>query len=79
MCDNSTIVNVEIPADLSHTGKSFWKGVKIDSCIADLVSALQSGGVDMRASCCGHGKADGNILLQDGRKLIIQGEHNGRN
>ena len=79
MCNKDVVVRVKIAADLSRTGKEYWKDTKIDSCISDIVSALQSGGVDMRASCCGHGKADGNILLQDGRKLIIQGEHNGRN
>jgi hypothetical protein len=35
------------------------------------VEALQQGGVDMRSSCCGHGKTFGNIQLQDGRVLLI--------
>jgi len=71
MCDKTKPVRVKIASDLSHTGKAYWKDVEIDSCIADLVSALQEGGIDMRASCCGHGKTKGSILLQDGRKLMI--------
>lgn len=71
MCNETTIVKVKIAADLSHTGKEYWKNAKIDSCIADLVSALQKIGIDMRASCCGHNKTTGSILLQDGRKLRI--------
>jgi len=71
MCDETITVQVVIPADLSHTGKARWKNTQIDSCIANLVSALQQGGIDMRASCCGHSKTSGSILLQDGRKLII--------
>lgn len=71
MCKETTSVFVKIPADLSHTGKSRFDNKKIDRCIASLVRALQSGGIDMRASCCGHGTSDGEIILQDGRKLII--------
>ena len=66
------LVNVKIPADLACSGKSYWKEMQIDSCIADIVRALQEAGIYMRGSCCGHGKQDGEIELQDGRKLIIQ-------
>ena len=65
-------VCVKIPADLSHSEKSYWKVKEIDRCIAPIVKALQEGGIDMRASCCGHGKTDGRIDLQDGRILIIK-------
>ena len=70
------LVNVKIPADLSHTGKSRWKKARIDKCIAPIVKALQEGGIDMRGSCCGHNKRDGDIHLQDGRILIIKKEGN---
>ena len=65
------IVKVKIPADLSHLGRSCMREKKIDKCIAPIVKALQEGGIDMRASCCGHRKGNGKILLQDGRELII--------
>ena len=73
MCKWGTqkLVNVKIPTDLACSGKSYWKKMKVDKCIASIVKALQEGGVDMRGSCCGHGKGDGEIELQDGRKLII--------
>ena len=64
-------VRVKIPADLSSTGKVKWKKMNIDSCIAPIVEALQKAGIDMRGSCCGHGKEIGHIDLQDGRSLII--------
>lgn len=64
-------VKVKIPADLSHSGKAYWAKAHIDECIAPIVRALQNGGIDMRFSCCGHGKGNGEIILQDGRKLII--------
>jgi hypothetical protein len=64
-------VYVKIPADLSHSGSSYWRSVGIDACIADLVEALQDAGIDMRGSCCGHGKENGRIDLQDGRVLIV--------
>jgi hypothetical protein len=67
----TTDVMVKIPADLSATGKERWAVKPIDSCIADIVNALQRGGIDMRGSCCGHGKDFGNIILQDGRIISV--------
>lgn len=64
-------VRVKIPADLSSTGAEKWQNALVDSCIAPLVKALQEGGIDMRGSCCGHGKGPGDIHLQDGRMLLI--------
>jgi len=74
MCEygNTVLIKVKIPADLSHTGKVLWKDAAIDSCIAPIIKALQEAGIDMRGSCCGHGKMDGDIHLQDGRILIIK-------
>ena len=43
----------------------------IDSCISDLVAALNAGGIPTVASCCGHMKMHGVISLQDGRELIV--------
>ena len=73
MCQDrdSVQVRVRIPAELSHTGRSYTRHIGIDACIAPLVRALQNAGIDMRASCCGHGNADGRIDLQDGRTLVI--------
>ena len=44
----------------------------IDYCIHRIVAALNAGGIRTVASCCGHGKLKGNIVLEDGRVLIIQ-------
>jgi hypothetical protein len=44
----------------------------IDPCIAQLVAALNAGGVETVACCCGHNKYDGRIDLADGRALIIK-------
>ena len=68
----TTLVYVRIPADLSHTGHAYWAWKTIDGCIADIVTALQAAGINMRGSCCGHGKDHGIISLEDGRTLIIQ-------
>jgi hypothetical protein len=71
-CGDNQIIKLKIPADLSHSGNAYWKNVPIDKCIAPIVKALQEAGINMRASCCGHGKRDGEIELQDGRTLIIK-------
>lgn len=47
-------------------------GVWCDPCIAPLVKALNDGGIRTVASCCGHGKNDGSIVLADGRELVIR-------
>lgn len=67
-----TILNVTVPAHLSHTGVERKAEKGIDSCIADIVKALNEGGVLTTGSCCGHGKKDGSILLADGRELVIR-------
>ena len=71
MCNLTRNVRVKIAADLSCNGSEKWKDCKIDSCIANLVQALQLAGIDMRSSCCGHGKGEGEITLADGRILLI--------
>jgi len=46
----------------------------IDWCIHQIVAALNAGGIETVASCCGHGKLQGRIDLADGRILFIQKE-----
>lgn len=43
----------------------------IDWCIHHIVAALNAGGVETVASCCGHGVQEGRIDLADGRVLKI--------
>ena len=64
-------VLVVISPDLSAEGVRKAKPAMIDACIADIVRGLSWAGVDMRASCCGHGERAGTITLQDGRVLSI--------
>ena len=71
-------VQVKIPADLSSTGVAKWKRAQIDACIAPIVRALQTAGIDMRGSCCGHGEGEGDIHLQDGRALFILSPEEGQ-
>lgn len=73
MCEhgNDVVVMVKIPGDLACDGKERWDEKNVDACIAPIVKALQEGGIDMRGSCCGHGKGLGEIDLQDGRTLVV--------
>lgn len=43
----------------------------VDFCIAPIVKALNESGITTIASCCGHDKPLGDIILADGRELII--------
>jgi hypothetical protein len=73
MCTwNDTVdVKVPIPAGLSHTGEFRWDTKPVDRCMAPLVEALNDAGIYTSSSCCGHGQYQGNILLHDGRSLIL--------
>lgn len=73
MCkwDTTTLVRVTVPAHLSHTGKERIKMAGVDSCIAPIVKILNDNGILTDASCCGHGKMFGSIILADGRELLI--------
>ena len=44
----------------------------IDFCIADIVAALNAANISTVASCCGHKKMDGSIILSDGREIIVK-------
>ena len=44
----------------------------IDFCIADIISALNAANIKTIASCCGHNKINGSIILEDGREIIIK-------
>lgn len=72
MCDETVLLNVNMPAELSHTGEARWAEKGIDACIAPIVQALNDAGILTANCCCGHGREDGSILLQDGRTLVIQ-------
>lgn len=67
-----TILRVPIHADDSYTGEFRWDNKPVDSCIADIVQALNDAGIYTRGCCCGHGKEDGFIGLHDGRLLTIR-------
>ena len=73
MCNWGTDVelNVPIPAGLSHTGEPRWALKKVDACIAPIIAALNDAGIYTASSCCGHGKGNGEILLHDGRRLVV--------
>ncbi len=43
----------------------------IDYCIHRIVAALNTNGIRTVASCCGHQTSKGNIVLEDGRVLVI--------
>jgi len=73
MCRWGDVVHMhlKIPAHLSHTGKEYMKPVGIDRCIAPIIKALNDAGITTDASCCGHEKIPGSIILSDNRWLIV--------
>lgn len=50
------------------------EGVWCDPCLEPLVRALNGGGLQTLASCCGHGRRPGSVALADGRWLMVASE-----
>jgi len=67
----SEVLEITVPAHLSHTGKKRLKKIGVDKCIAPIVRALNDAGITTDASCCGHNNGPGSIVLADGRELLI--------
>lgn len=78
-CDQSAVLmEVTILAHLAHDGQQRRAVKDVDACIANIVRALNDGGVMTTSSCCGHGRSDGSVLLADGREIILRsGDGNG--
>ena len=68
MCKWGTTVQVRLCEPREISGR---REVPVDSCIAPLVQALNDARIQTAASCCGHGKGPGNIVLADGRELYV--------
>ena len=73
MCEwgNMVAVNLRVTAGISCTGRTRHVVKHIDSCIAQLVKDFNRIGLVTIASCCGHGKRPGSIVLADGRHFEI--------
>lgn len=46
-------------------------GVWCDPCLEPLVRALNDGGLQTIASCCGHGRRPASVVLADGRVVAV--------
>ena len=76
MCTHGTTVDMEVRIrDSAYEVRRVFR--PIDFCISSLVFALDSAGIMMEGSCCGHGRNEGEILLEDGRilRIITTGEY----
>lgn len=71
MCQETTDCQVTIKGSHAHEGVDTIKNKPIDACIADIVQALETAGIHMYGSCCGHTESPGEIVLADGRRLRI--------
>lgn len=74
--ENQTVELIQ-PACIAAEGSDTRKAVLVDRCIAGIVQALNSAGIRTLGSCCGHGKSSGEILLEDGRRIIVEESQSG--
>lgn len=65
MCEQGDTIVLNLP------GRKGYEPCDIDRCIAPLVQTLNNAGFFTKACCCGHGHRPGNIVLRDGRELLL--------
>ena len=44
--------------------------VDVDACLAPLIQALNDAGVQTVGCCCGHGRGQGSVLIQQDARII---------
>ena len=71
MCKQGTIEIIK----LHHPTPRGFTTAGVDACIARLIQALNDGGFQTIASCCGHGVQPAVIALEDGRELIVMPDY----
>jgi hypothetical protein len=68
MCDHQPR---EAAMVTTHRDQNGTPTVWCDPCLEPLIRALNDGGLPTIASCCGHGLLPGNVILKDGRCLLL--------
>lgn len=71
MCEQGTTEIIR----LHHPTPRGFTTAGVDACIAPLIQALNDGGFQTIASCCGHGIRPAFIALEDGRELILMPDY----
>lgn len=73
MCKQGKIEKVEVivPFWYSDSGSQETRIVGVDRCIAEIIEALNKGGIATVASCCGHQIKPGRITFRNGRELMV--------
>lgn len=74
MCQQGDYDLVEVREDVKISRKSYrtyLKKVQVDSCISDIVRALNTSGIRTVGCCCGHGLGYGYIMLEDGTQMTL--------
>lgn len=71
MCDQETTLLLRTAPEIDCGGRAGVKEIQVDACVADLIHALETAGIHMLGSCCGHQRREGHIHLADGRALLV--------
>ncbi len=71
MCKHDPTYAAQATITLHHKTKRGRVTAQCDPCIEPIVQALNDGGIQTTASCCGHGHRPAAVILEDGRELLI--------
>lgn len=68
MCRWGTDASIRLNRPRPVSGRT---EILVDACIAPLIQALNDAGVHTVGCCCGHGKAPGEVLIEQGGLRVI--------
>lgn len=71
MCDHEEREAAMVVLQRRNEGRISKPAIWCDPCLAPLIKALNDGGLPTVASCCGHGHRPGDVMLADGRTLLV--------
>lgn len=66
MCEHGNVRIVPTPAWLWSSRTNPLTGIQLDNCIAEEILNAWEHGVKTLGSCCGHGKQQKNVVLEQG-------------
>lgn len=75
MCNHENREAAMVVIDPGTPERHGRDGIWCDPCLEPLIRALNTAGMATAASCCGHGKHPGWVMLTDGRDIVIYPDH----
>ena len=67
MCNWGIDTIIKLAYPMPNSGRT---EIGVDACIAPLIQILNNYGIHTVGCCCGHGKANGSVLYEQGGEIL---------